>query len=174
MAAQFFWTYQLPEEYLHTCPVLDQWTQPHSFRSLLTPLEHSIKSFHLMTINWKCLVSFEFIITTPPYISFHIRYVGWSCVLNCFMLSSLPCFYTFCWSAIPISCYVFYSCSCQFFLAADACLSWSLPSITEQQVSPHRLPMQYWLKNHWPDQAFFKHSPHTNRISNCVIITFRC
>ena len=34
------------------------------------------------------------------------------------------------------------------FLAADACLSWSLPSITEQQVSPHRLPMQYWLKNH--------------------------
>ena len=35
------------------------------------------------------------------------------------------------------------------FLAADACLSWSLPSIAEQQVSPHRLPMQYWLKNHW-------------------------
>jgi len=35
----------------------------------------------------------------------------------------------------------------------------------EQQVSPHRLPMQYWLKNHWPDQAFFKHSPHTNSIS---------
>ena len=33
-------------------------------------------------------------------------------------------------------------------LAADAFLSCSLPSITEQQVSPHRLPMQYWLKNH--------------------------
>jgi len=33
------------------------------------------------------------------------------------------------------------------FLAADAC--WSLPSITEQQVSPHWLPMQYWLINHW-------------------------
>ena len=64
----------------------------------------------------------------------------------------------------------FYSCSCQFFLAADACLSWSLPSITEQQVSPHRLPMQYWLKNHWPDQAFFKHSPHTNSISNSAIL----
>ena len=56
------------------------------------------------------------------------------------------------------------------FLAADACLSWSLPSITEQQVSPHRLPMQYWLKNHWPDQAFFKHSPHTKSISNSVIL----
>jgi len=45
---------------------------------------------------------------------------------------------------------------------------------------PHRLPMQCWLKNHWPDQAFFKHSPP--RIQqyvfliqhSCVIITFRC
>jgi len=35
-----------------------------------------------------------------------------------------------------------------FFLAADAYLSRSLSSITEQQVSPHRLSMQYWLKNH--------------------------
>jgi len=39
-----------------------------------------------------------------------------------------------------------------------------------QQVSPHRLPMQYCLKNHWPDQAFFKHSPHTNSISNSAIL----
>jgi len=34
------------------------------------------------------------------------------------MLSSLPCFYAFCWSAIPTSCYifnVFYSSSCLFF-----------------------------------------------------------
>jgi len=48
----------------------------------------------------------------------HQRYVRWSCVLNCFMLSSLPCFYAFCWSAIHTSCYifnVFYSCSCHFF-----------------------------------------------------------
>ena len=29
------------------------------------------------------------------------------CVLNCFMLSSLSCFCAFCWSAIPISCYIF-------------------------------------------------------------------
>jgi len=29
------------------------------------------------------------------------RYIGWGCILNCFMLSSLPCFYAFCWSAIP-------------------------------------------------------------------------
>ena len=74
------------------------------------------------------------------------------------------------------SCYifnVFYYCSCHFFLAADACLSWSLPSITEQQVCPHRLPqrcMQYCLKNHWPDQAFCKHSLHTNCISNSAIL----
>ena len=42
------------------------------------------------------------------------RYVGWGCILNCFMPSSLPCFYAFCWSAIPTSCYifnVFYSCN---------------------------------------------------------------
>jgi len=35
------------------------------------------------------------------------RYVGWGCMLNCYMLSSLPCFYAFCWSAIPTSCYTF-------------------------------------------------------------------
>ena len=54
------------------------------------------------------------------------------------------------------------------FLAADACLSWSLPSTTEQQVSPHRLPMQYWPRI--TDQAFFKHSLHTNSISNSAIL----
>ena len=93
--------------------------------------------------------------------------------LNCFMLSSLPCFYAFCWSAIPTTCYifnVFYSCSCNFFLAADACLSWRLLSITEQKVCPHRLHMQYWLKNQWPDQALFKHSLHTNCICNSAIL----
>ena len=80
------------------------------------------------------------------------------------MLSSLPCFYAFCWPAICTSCHifnVFYSCSCHVFLAADACLSWSLPSITEQQVSPHRLPMQYWLKNH---------RLSSNSISNSAIL----
>jgi len=48
------------------------------------------------------------------------RHVGyqWGCILNCFMLSSLPCFYAFCWCAIPTSCYIFnvsYSCLCHFF-----------------------------------------------------------
>jgi len=81
----------------------------------------------------------------------------------CFLLICYP--YT--------SCYifnVFYSCSCHFFSSRCRCLSWSLPSITEQQVSPHRLPTQYWLKNHWPDQAFFKHSTDTNNISNSAIL----
>ena len=93
-------------------------------------------------ITWGNFIGIQY--TTPPYISFHIKDIGWSCVLNCFMLSSLPCFCAFCWSVIPTSCYifnVFYSCSCHFFLAADACLSWSFPSITEQQVFPHRFPM---------------------------------
>ena len=62
------------------------------------------------------------------------------------------------------------------FLAADACLSWSLPSITSSKSSLTGLPMHYWLKNHWSHQAFFKHSPHTNSIfliqQSCVIITF--
>jgi len=60
------------------------------------------------------------------------------------------------------------------FLAVDACLSWSLPSITEQQVSPHRLPMQYWLKNH----RLSSNSPSTPTVfliqQSCAIITFRC
>ena len=34
------------------------------------------------------------------------RYVGWSCLQNSLMLSSLPCFPTFCWSAIFISHYI--------------------------------------------------------------------
>jgi len=38
------------------------------------------------------------------------------------------------------------------------------------QSSPHRLPMQYWLKNHWPDLVLFKHSLHTNCISNSAIL----
>jgi len=38
--------------------------------------------------------------------------------------------------------------------------------ITEQQVSPNKLPMQYWLKNH----AFFKHSVYTNSIQNSAIL----
>ena len=86
------------------------------------------------------------------------------------MLSSLPCFFAFWRSAIHTSSYifnVFYSCSCHFLLAADACLSWSLPSITEQQVSPHRLPYEVLAEE---SQAFFKHSPHTNTISNSAIL----
>jgi len=65
------------------------------------------------------------------------------------------------------------------FFAADAWLCWSLPSITEQQVCPHRLPMQYWLKGHSPDQALFKPStPSTSTVfliqQSCIIITFHC
>ena len=85
------------------------------------------------------------------------------------MLSPLPCFYDFCWSAIPTSCYifnVFHSCSCHSF--SSSC--WSLPSITEQHVYPHKVPIQYWLKNHWPVQVLFKQSLHTNYISNLAIL----
>ena len=47
MATQFFRTHQLPEENLHTCPVLDQQTQPHSLRSLPTPLCFKIRFYPL-------------------------------------------------------------------------------------------------------------------------------
>ena len=60
------------------------------------------------------------------------------------------------------------------FLAADACLSWSLQSITKQQVSPHRLPMEYWPKNH----RLSSNTPHTQTVfliqQSCIIITFLC
>ena len=65
-----------------------------------------------------------------------------------------------------IACLCFLFLFMSLFLAVDACLNWRLPSITEQQFSPHRLPMQYWLKN----QAFFKLSQHTNSISNSAIL----
>ena len=60
---------------------------------------------------------------------------------------------------------------CHFFLAADACLSWSLPSITEQQVSRHRL---HWLKNH----RLSSNTTCTPTVfliqQSYVIITFHC
>ena len=85
------------------------------------------------------------------------------------MLSSLPCFYAFCWSAIPTSCYIFnilYSCSCPFF--SSRCMlelkfaiyyrAASLPSQASYAVLAEE------------SLAFFKHSPHTNSISNSAIL----
>ena len=54
------------------------------------------------------------------------------------MWSSLPCFVTFCRSAIPTSCYVFnvfYYLFMSFFLAAGACLSWGLLSHSCRSLS---------------------------------------
>ena len=90
-----------------------------------------------------------------------------------FMLSSLPCFYAFCWSAIPTSCYiwnVFYSCSCHLFSSRCilelkfAIYYWaaSLPSQASYAVLAEE------------SQAFFKHSPHTNSISNSAILGNNC
>ena len=70
------------------------------------------------------------------------RYVGWGYILNCSMLSSLPCFYAFCWSAIPTSCYI---------------SSLSLAAVLAEEY-------------HWPDQAFFIYSPLTKSISNSAIL----
>jgi len=51
--------------------------------------------YHLLLVQWPVGVA-----RTAPDVE---RYVGWWCILNCFTLSSLPCFYVFCWSAIPTS-----------------------------------------------------------------------
>ena len=86
------------------------------------------------------------------------------------MLSSLPCFNAFCWSAIPTSCYifnVFYSCSCHFFLAADACLSLRF-AIYYRAASLSSQASYVVLAEE--SQAFFKHSPHTNSISNSALL----
>ena len=55
-----------------------------------------------------------------------------------FMLSSLNCFLLIC--SLHLTNYVFNVFFTLVSLIAGACLSWSLPSITEQQVCPHRLP----------------------------------
>ena len=90
------------------------------------------------------------------------------------MLSSLPCFYTFWWSAIPTSCYIL-----MFFLFLFMSLflqrmhAWGdvchLPQSSKSVLTGFLgRCMQYWLKNHWPDQL--KHSLHTNCISNSATL----
>ena len=100
----------------------------------------------------------------------HQRYVGWSCVLNCFMLSSLPCFNIFCWSAIPTSCYicnVFYSWSCHFF--CSRCMLELKFVIYYGAACP--LSQASYAVLAEESQAFIKHSPHTNSISNLTILS---
>ena len=86
------------------------------------------------------------------------------------MLSSLPCFYAFCWSAIPTSCYifnVFYSCLCHFFFSSRCMLELKFAI---HQVIAASLPSQaFYAVLAEESLAFFKHSPHTNSISNSAI-----
>ena len=70
-------------------------------------------------------------------------WIGWGCILNCFTLQSLPCFPSFCWSAIPMSCYIFKLFFLILFmslLAAGAC-AWA-ELCHHRAVCPHRL-LQY-------------------------------
>ena len=108
----------------------------------------------------------------------HQRYVGWSCVLNCFMLSSLPCFYAFCWSAIPTSSYifnVFYSCSCHFF--SSRCMLKLKFAIYYRAASLPSQASYAVLAEESLTRPGFKHSrtPTVFLIQQYfVIITFRC
>ena len=104
------------------------------------------------------------------------RYVGWGCILNCFMLSPyllsmlfadllslhLVTFLMFFFILVHVT---FFSSRCMIELKfaiyhRAASLSSQASSVDEVLV------MQYWPKNIWPDQALFKHSPHTNCNSN--------
>jgi len=61
------------------------------------------------------------------------------------------------------------------FLAADACLSWSCHLSHSSKSSPTGFLstcMQYWLKNHWPDQALFKPSLHTQLYSDSAMLHY--
>ena len=75
------------------------------------------------------------------------RYVGWGCILNCFMLSSLPCFYAFCWSAIPTSCYIFnavYSCRTLYGVSLRGW--WMFPVTSHHRtVHMHNTAYEWWL-----------------------------
>ena len=86
-------------------------------------------------------------------------YVGWG---ELFMLSPLPCLHAFSWSAIPTSRNIFLILFMSLLLAAGACLKWSLPSITEQQVCASSVdvcsigyriidqaPFKHWVNNGW-------------------------
>ena len=55
------------------------------------------------------------------------------CILDCFMWLSLHCFFTFCCSAIPTSCYIFIICLCHFFSSRRMPELWVV--ITQQQKS---------------------------------------
>ena len=61
------------------------------------------------------------------------------------MWSSLPCFRTFCHSAIPTSCYIlngFYYLFRSFFSSLSTCLSWGLPSHSSR--SPSQATTDIW------------------------------
>jgi len=69
------------------------------------------------------------------------RCLGWGW-LNCFMLSSLPCFYAICWSAIPTSCYIFWN----FLFLLIVVFPWCTPPTSTCQSSfPVKYPQVEYL-----------------------------
>ena len=115
-----------------------------------------------------CIWSFVRRYSTPD------GYTSWTLLLGLWaiMPTLFLCFLLICYPYIVTFLNVFYSCSCHFL--ADACLSWSLPSITEQQVFPHKL---YAVLAEL-SLALCKYVLHTNSVfliqQSCVMITFHC
>ena len=83
------------------------------------------------------------------------------------MLSSLPCFYAFCWSAVPTSCYIFILVHVTFF--SSRCMLELKFAVYYKAAS---LPSQAsYVVLAEESQVFFKHSPHTKSISNSAILS---
>ena len=108
------------------------------------------------------------------------RYVGWGCILSCFMLSSLPWFYAFFLICYP---YILFHFLLLFMsLFQQQMHAWAeVCHLLQSSKSPLTgfLCSIGWRIIDQTMQAFFKHSLHTNSISNSVTlrnnyISFHC
>ena len=114
----------------------------------------------------------------PTYLSTVKRYVGWGCIPNCFVLSSLPCFYAFCWSAIPTSCYIFnvcYSCSRHFscskcMLELKFTIYHRAASLSSQAVKLPQYMYAVLAEESLTRPGSLQTLPAHNRISNSAIL----
>ena len=113
---------------------------------------------------WKGLIGRVLYVTdktvqyTTPYISSTLKICRVGLLYTELFYAIIPTlFLCFCWSAIPICRYIFnvFIVVHVFFWQQMHAWAQVLPSITEQQVFLHRLPMQYWLKNRPAHQLYF-------------------
>ena len=92
------------------------------------------------------------------------------------MLSSLPCFYAFCWSAIPTSCYifnVFFIYVCQYILIADLMWSNRKREFSDTNSEIRKTLLIFWLNALVFIRVQVKNSVKTFNIYSHIYIHFR-